>query len=334
MSKSEIEWVAWVCEALARGCNINAVIDTLSQQGHPEAESFVQDIRQHPIYRWGHSHANYNHEQWTRLSTFHRLQQNLDQYGSHELEILNYPSDQARLSQLYQVNQPCIIKSWANQWPAFLKPWTAQRFLNEFTSVKIEITEGREGLEDFDPKASLLKKQSTLGDFAQRIIECTSSSNDFYLIARNHAFKNQKLAVLLDEIDERPFLDPQFKQEQSALWFGPKGTFTPLHHDTCNIMFVQMWGKKRIDLLPPHRLDLFDQSLNMYAQLDLRKETQAEQRTVYLEAGDALFIPIGWWHQVEALSASTSLAMTHFVFHNHYQWYQPGYHGKASRDRD
>ena len=325
MSKNEAEWITWVCESLARGCKLEEIISTLQAQGHPQANGFVQRIMQDPIYKWGLSHANYNYDRWTRLNSFHRLMQDLDRHGSHEIPVLFYPNDQAQLALFYQSNQACIIKSWASHWQAFNKPWSPQRFLEDFASVELEVTEGRESLRDFDPKASLLKKQTTLGSFAQQVIECDTASNDFYIIARNHAFKHQKLASLLDEIDEQPFLNPQYKYEQSALWFGPKGTFTPLHHDTCNIMFVQMWGKKRIDLLPPHRLDLFDHSLNMYAQLDLRQKSQIEQRTVYLEAGDALFIPVGWWHQVEALSASTSLAMTHFVYHNHYQWYQPGH---------
>ncbi len=324
ISKDEAQWITWVCEALARGCQHAEITQSLVDQGHPQAQHLVQMILKNPIYQWGLSHAQYNHQQWRRLSSFHTLKQTLDQRGSSELPIVDYPNDQAQVERLYQANQAFILKSWTQDWPAFKKPWNAQRFLDEFSTVKVEITEGRESIKDFDPKADLLKKIASFGDFAQRVLSSKDQTNDFYLIARNHAFKNKKLAVLLDEIDERPFLDPQRKIEQSALWFGPKGTFTPLHHDTCNIMFVQMWGEKRIDLLPPHRLDLFDQSLNMYAQLDLRKEPQAEQRTAYLQAGDALFIPVGWWHQVEALSPSTSLAMTHFTFNNHYQWYQPG----------
>ncbi|NUG52732.1 cupin-like domain-containing protein, partial [Acinetobacter lactucae] len=37
-----------------------------------------------------------------------------------------------------------------------------------------------------------------------------------------------------------------------------------------------------------------------------------------LNAGDALFIPIGWWHSVESLDVSISISFTHFKAPNHY----------------
>jgi hypothetical protein len=35
------------------------------------------------------------------------------------------------------------------------------------------------------------------------------------------------------------------------LWFGPKGTLTPLHHDLHSILFAQVFGTKHIKLIPP-----------------------------------------------------------------------------------
>ena len=224
----------------------------------------------------------------------------------------------------YRANLPFVLTDWATRWPAFERPWSASRFIDELPDVKIEITQGREGRDDFDRNAHLLRAKTTLGAYAERVLNASSSTNDFYLIARNFALKESRLLDLLNEIDERPFLDPSKRADHAALWFGPKGTFTPLHHDTCNIMFVQCWGEKRFHLLPPHRQDLFKSSFNMYSTIDLKDPPQTEQLTVTLTAGESLFIPIGWWHQVEALTPSTSLAMTHFHLNNQYQWYEPG----------
>jgi ribosomal protein L16 Arg81 hydroxylase len=41
---------------------------------------------------------------------------------------------------------------------------------------------------------------------------------------------------------------------------------------------------------------------------------------IVLEAGECLFIPIGWWHQVEALDFSVSLTFTNFRWRN--DWYK------------
>ncbi|HEY0139226.1 MAG TPA: cupin-like domain-containing protein [Nannocystis sp.] len=35
-----------------------------------------------------------------------------------------------------------------------------------------------------------------------------------------------------------------------AFWFGPAGTVTALHHDTSNILFFQVVGRKRYRLYP------------------------------------------------------------------------------------
>ena len=45
---------------------------------------------------------------------------------------------------------------------------------------------------------------------------------------------------------------------------------------------------------------------------------------VTVDAGEALFIPAGWWHDVRALDDSVSLAINAFARPNHYEWYGPG----------
>jgi hypothetical protein len=320
MSDGENVWIEWVCEAFAVGCERIDIIEEIRDQGHPDPQRFVEEISASPIFKWGLAQRKKNRP----FEIYKRLHTLLDQRAEPRLCELEFPKDQHLFDLFYQTNQPFILKGWADRWHAFLQPWSADRFLEEFPSVPIEVTMGRESREDFDLKAHLLKEKTTLGELATRVLQCESSTNDFYLIARNHALDQPELMSLFEEIDERPILNPDQRRRHAALWFGPKGTYTPLHHDTCNIMFVQMWGEKRIDLLPPHRFDLFEHSMNMYASLDLRIAQQAEQRTVTLKAGEALFIPVGWWHQVEALTHSTSLAMTHFYQNNQYQWYQPG----------
>ena len=43
-----------------------------------------------------------------------------------------------------------------------------------------------------------------------------------------------------------------------------------------------------------------------------------------MQPGEALFIPAGWWHQVDALDPSISVTILDFTFTNDYGWYRPG----------
>ena len=126
------------------------------------------------------------------------------------------------------------------------------------------------------------------------------------------------------------YLNPAKRRGCGALWLGPAGTLTPLHHDTCNILFVQLYGEKRFWLLPPAEAQLWAESESMYSTHDPR-EGEPRGISLTLQPGEALFIPVGWWHQVEAESASISLAMTHFYESNSFDWYRPGEIGRRTR---
>jgi ribosomal protein L16 Arg81 hydroxylase len=44
---------------------------------------------------------------------------------------------------------------------------------------------------------------------------------------------------------------------------------------------------------------------------------------VLVHPGEALFIPVGWWHHVEALETSISVSFTNFLFPNTFSWQLP-----------
>jgi hypothetical protein len=101
-------------------------------------------------------------------------------------------------------------------------------------------------------------------------------------------------------------------------WLGPAGTVTPLHADYDDNIFVQIWGSKRIFLAPPHH-DVFlypreanallfgspfDPEAPDFARFPLAR--QAALLECVVEAGDMLYVPAGWFHQVRSLSFSLS----------------------------
>ncbi|MNO74171.1 SCP-2 sterol transfer family protein [compost metagenome] len=132
---------------------------------------------------------------------------------------------------------------------------------------------------------------------------------------------NNIVPAQLLELIEYP---PYFARElyiAPRIWIGPKGTLTPLHRDDADNLFAQVWGHKSFILAAPHhRPALGTWSTSPKGGLDgcdFNPDAPDYQRfpearavpflRVMLEAGDLLFLPEGWFHQVESVSTSLSV---------------------------
>jgi hypothetical protein len=73
---------------------------------------------------------------------------------------------------------------------------------------------------------------------------------------------------------------------------------------------------------------MYEVSQSLYSRANaetgelLPKGVQVLDLTV--AAGEALFIPAGYWHQVRALDVSISLALNGFRRVNSFDWFRPG----------
>jgi len=127
-------------------------------------------------------------------------------------------------------------------------------------------------------------------------------------------------AQLLELIQYPPYFERSL-YIAPRIWIGPKGTLTPLHRDDADNLFAQVWGHKSFILAAPHhRPALGTWSTSPKGGLDgcdfnpdepdYQRFPDARQVTflrVLLEAGDLLFLPEGWFHQVESVSTSLSV---------------------------
>jgi hypothetical protein len=108
------------------------------------------------------------------------------------------------------------------------------------------------------------------------------------------------------------------KMGPPRFWLGPTGTVTPLHCDFDDNIFAQIWGSKRIFLVPPHHDEflyvreanpvLFGSPVDPEAP-DVERFPLARQASFIeciVHPGDLLYVPAGWYHQVRALSFSLS----------------------------
>jgi hypothetical protein len=108
------------------------------------------------------------------------------------------------------------------------------------------------------------------------------------------------------------------KMGPPRFWLGPIGTMTPLHCDFDDNIFAQVWGTKRIFLVPPHHDEFlyvreanpvlfgspFDPEQPDFEAYPLARHAVPVE--IIVEPGDMLYVPAGWYHQVRALEFSLS----------------------------
>lgn len=109
------------------------------------------------------------------------------------------------------------------------------------------------------------------------------------------------------------------RERDGFFWLGPKGTLTPWHHDLTNNLLVQVIGRKRVRMAPPWAFDRMKNSRHCFSDWgnDALPAGEGDAATppvleTIIGPGEGIFLPVGWWHQVEALDLSASMSFTSF----------------------
>jgi ribosomal protein L16 Arg81 hydroxylase len=228
----------------------------------------------------------------------------------------------------YTKNRPVILCGLMNEWAARTK-WTPEYLKQTCGNAQIEISAQRDSNPSYEIDDSKHRKLVPFREYID-MVGNTESTNDFYITARNNFFKNPDVAPLLKDI----VLFPDYLQQDNSginLWYGAKGTYTPIHHDIMNIFMAQVKGRKHIRMIPPADMDLVYNDDGVYSPVDLRNPDYntfpklIEARIIELELceGEVLFIPVGWWHDVSAFEMSITVSLTNFIFPNHFNFINP-----------
>ncbi|MCA9660953.1 MAG: cupin-like domain-containing protein, partial [Myxococcales bacterium] len=230
----------------------------------------------------------------------------------------------------WETNTPVILTDLVRAWPAFGR-WGPDYFRRKFGEVEVEFEAERGGDRDCDANFAAYRRVGRFADYVDRVV-AAAPGNDLYTIANNHNLRRPGLRPLFDDLR---LPAGYFAEDRlgggAALWFGPAGTVTSLHHDTSNILFCQVLGRKRLRLGAPGDPALLDAARGVYSRIDPEDPALARVEDggphlfdVELAAGEALFLPVGWWHHVRALDLSVSVALNAFSRANSYPWYVPG----------
>ncbi|XP_076883517.1 lysine-specific demethylase JMJ31-like [Bidens hawaiensis] len=123
-----------------------------------------------------------------------------------------------------------------------------------------------------------------------------------------------QLGVLIEDIQTPQFLETKTLSSIN-LWMNSAQTRSSTHYDPHHNLLCVVAGSKQVDLWPPssspflYPMQLYGEASNHSAvpidKVDLSVHPRAEHSKKYsqrviLHAGDALFIPEGWFHQVDS----------------------------------
>ncbi len=229
-------------------------------------------------------------------------------------------------------HRPVVFTDATARWPALGK-WTPEFFRTKLGKVRIEITDGREADPRYDQNHDAHRKPIRMDRFIERVLTA-GVSNDLYMVAHNNTMTRPPFRALLADVKPPADLFQPLEARQTSLWIGPAGTVTPLHHDTTNILFNQLYGRKRFELISPQETVLLADPVDgFYSPLDLDGRTDSphpavrelQVKTVVLSPGESLYIPAGWWHRVTSLDVSISFSLLAFRRPNDFDWYRPGH---------
>ena len=325
-------WRAWVAENILLGVAREDIRASLVARGVPRALAVreVEAIARDPLLAGA--------RRVTRLAQRHQLvaraRREVDKLATAPLSV----ERRSRLSwaefvdRYYAASTPVVITDALAPWPS-LSRWSPAYFKERFGDLVVEVTSGRDADPLCDPNFKAHSVATKLGDFCDRVTSA-GTTNDFYLIANNRLTEQPEFQPVFDDVRApHEYLDDRRYGGTMLMWFGPAGTVTPLHHDTANALFCQVYGRKKIVLFPPFELSLLRRMHHgVYSAIDvLAPDLEAfpefadlARREVTLSPGEALFIPVTWWHHVRALEVSINIAFTNFRAPNYFGWYYPG----------
>lgn len=321
MTSLPSSWRKWIASNLMKGGSPLGVQKVLRKQGYSPIDiaTEIQLATEHPYVQAGQEiFHTLNKRNWL-LKSCDTLAA-LDPRYSTQVEIIETPSFEVFVRDYYSKHLPVVLTKGIQNWKA-LEKWNPEYLLQQYGDKEIEVQFDRDKDPLFERNSGKHKKCLLMRDFVG-MVNSGGDSNNYYMTANNTKNSLNSIESLFDDLGD--FGDGYRKQDDlkagTFFWFGPKGTFTPTHHDLTNNMLVQIMGRKKVTLIPAWQVPWLYNDKGVFSVADFTKFDEKRHplmknitpMEVVIEPSDALFIPIGWWHCVESLDVSISISFTNF----------------------
>jgi hypothetical protein len=318
-------WRGWIAENLILGGHPEALVGIMIQSGIVEAAARAEmDAALRSPYLRGVSRL---HNRLAKRDWVLRIQQRLNRLGPNEVPRRERLSGAVFLDEHYRRNEPVIITGMLDDCVAREK-WTYDYLIGQLGGREVEVQFGREADPNYEVNSNSHKRRMPFGEYVAMVRD-SGPTNDFYMTANNDGRNREALQELMADL---PSLAEYLEQGRSGFfWFGPAGTITPFHHDLTNNFMIQIAGRKRVRLIAPCDTPNVYNQRHCYSQvdgrnIDLQRFPMMASVPVIecvLQPGEILFLPVGWWHFVEALDVTITVSTTHFLWDNDFYTHYP-----------
>ncbi|MRV72417.1 cupin-like domain-containing protein [Duganella sp. FT92W] len=321
------EWRRWIAENLMLGSHPDTLAGILVQSGVGlrDAQAELAAALASP-YLQGVQRL---HNRLAKRDWLLGIQAQLNRLAPMEIPRRHQLSGEDFLHQHYIANRPVILTGWLDD--VSRDDWSLERLAQRFGDRTVEVQFGRNADPDYEMNSIAHKRTMRFSEYTG-LVAASGHTNDFYMTANNGQQNRHALRELWDDVPKLP----HYLADEPAgfFWLGPAGTVTPFHHDLTNNFMIQLSGRKRVRLIAPCETPKLYNQRHCFTPVDGRAiDTQRFPAMAgvpvpecVLEPGEVLFLPVGWWHFVEALDISITVSATHFKWDNDFYSNYPTNH--------
>lgn len=225
--------------------------------------------------------------------------------------LLNMDTHDGEVFSHYRRNYPIVIK--LPDWNSL--NWSLERLKQITGDVQVQVNRNS------NPKYEIESKYHRGNMPFNKFIEGLENgdNNDLYMTAQNKCMNGEVLDELYSDMLPLPsFLT--YEHKSGFFWIG-KNTTTPLHHDLTNNLMCQVMGTKLIRVCPPSEFEKIEYNVGVHSHIrwlteELIINQKIKTHDYYIQPGDALLLPVGWWHCVKSFGISITIVYTNFIWNN------------------
>ncbi|MEY9543121.1 hypothetical protein ABIE85_006181 [Bradyrhizobium diazoefficiens] len=329
-SVQQEEWITWIARNLLRGVSKSEILMVMAEKGFgsTQSENLVDRVTNDPIFR-GAEPLGRRVGNLEALLDVRRTLARQNPANSSIDRRRDLSREEFHL-EYYCRNRPVIITDLVKRWPAF-RLWTPDYFRKQYGDVMVAIQSNRKTHPVYEVFLRGHTKEVRFAEYID-MLEQGGETNQYYLTANDRLLDNEKIRPLLKDFWPFPeYFREDDREQKQFLWLGPKGAVSPLHRDRLNVFMTQVYGRKRVKMISSDALHLVYNFESFFSEVDAEEPdlkayprfSEAEIIDVVLEPGEALLIPVGWWHHVRSLDISINVSLTNFLFGNDFEQLYP-----------